>query len=208
MDKAFQAWWNARYFSSTNPLYATFKKLSELEKIDLDYVDFLCDTLRMGDYLQLLRPKPKVDSKYQLMGKFLRTHGDYLVGLLRRFGALAVGFTAKRITELYFTKEKPLTLSSQEVKRIISETSFVLAGLIANNIENGAKERRAQTLDLTKRLKANSRDTPLIRLIIDYNNPRPLKRGNKADPWGYAFSSCRYRAFTRKKPQTSLRRSR
>jgi len=187
MQGTFQSWWNERYFYTSNPLYATFRKLYGLG-IDLDYVDFLCDTLGMGDNLQLLRPKPKVDSNYQLIGKFVRTHGDYLVGLFRLFGTLAVGFTVKRITELYLTKEEPVTLlSAQEVKRIISETSFAVADFLANNIDNRTKARQAQTLESTERLKAKSVDAPIIRLIMEYNNPTPPRRGNKADPWGTLF---------------------
>ena len=71
MQGDFQTWWNARYFYSTHPLYGTFKKLSQLE-IDLDYVDFLCHMLRVGDCLQLMRPTPKVDAKHEILGAFLK----------------------------------------------------------------------------------------------------------------------------------------
>lgn len=187
MQGDFQRWWNERYFHTTHPFYNTFKKLHRLGA-DVDYVDFLCDMLRGGDYFQLLRPKPKVHRKHELFDKLLRSRGDEFVLFLRFFATMAVGFAAEVIARKHVPDKVPLDLlSTQEVKAIVRRTFLFWASWGYDNAVKKAESSQAQKRETSENFESEHGHIPIIRLFLAYNKPIVPKRGNRADPWGTLF---------------------
>jgi hypothetical protein len=62
----FDAWWREKYFHTSNPLYLPFKKISGLG-VNLDYVDYLLELLKLNDNLIEFAKSPEVQPHWKKM---------------------------------------------------------------------------------------------------------------------------------------------
>jgi hypothetical protein len=187
MQRDFQTWWNDRYFYTNHPLYTAFKKLHQLGA-DIDYIDFLCDMLRGGDYFRFFPSKPKAARRAKLLEAYLKTQGDQFKLLLNFIATIVIGFTALEIAKKHLPGEDPVSLlSDKEVKAIVSLSfSFCKVWLLDNALAN-AEASLTQHQEKLERFVKEYGHIPIFRLFLTHNKPILPKRGNKADPWGTLF---------------------
>lgn len=162
--------------------------------VNFDYIDFLCDMLRLGDLLleitrrglgiQSKEPRPRRKSKS--LEHFLKLHGEELEHLFRTLCLFVTYYVVEEIRKpLPPNLQDLLNLSPQQLRRFVGNGMLMFAlWQLGENREKEKVNREQRNREIGALREKLINELPISAVLEKDNPPRPRRPGQQPDPWG------------------------